>query len=210
MRSLMVASALAVFLCGSATAADIPTKAPPPLVPAASWTGLYAGVNAGVAWGNLHAANGLPGPTDTGGSGTFGGQIGYNWQASRNFVLGVEADLAWIDIHGRSAAAHFDEKWMGTVRARAGYAFDVYLLYATAGVGFTRVNTGVTPFGSNSATRAGFAGGFGIERWFAPNWTGKVEALFIDVPNRTYNNGGFLTGGGSDNYTVRAGINYHF
>jgi outer membrane immunogenic protein len=209
MRKLLLAAALAMFTGGGAGAADVPVKARFHPVPVVGWTGLYGGIHAGAAWGYFRPQALLPGPADVGGNATFGGQIGYNAQAGR-LVLGVEADGSWIDIHARSTGARFDEDWMATLRLRLGYSLEHYLLYLTAGVGFTHVKTAVIGVGNDSSTQAGFAGGFGIEKRFSPAWSGRAEALFVDVPTRAYNNGGFVTGGGSHNYILRAAINYHW
>jgi outer membrane immunogenic protein len=209
MRKLLMAAVLATVTGTAACAADMPVKAGFDPAPLAGWTGLYGGVNAGAAWGYFRAHNSLPGPTDVGGNATFGGQVGYNAQAGR-LVLGVEADASWIDIHARSTGARFDEDWMATLRLRLGYALEKYLLYLTAGVGFTHVKTAVTGLGNDSSLQVGFAGGFGIEKRFSPAWSGRAEALFVDVPTRSYNNGTFVTGGGSHNYVLRAAVNYHW
>jgi outer membrane immunogenic protein len=109
-RSLVVliAAACTVALAPIASAANLPTKAPP-TPPASNWTGLYVGGNVGGSWG---AAN-----TDLAGTGRFstpvaptffgfagsntarldgvigGGQLGYNYQFSPRWVLGFEADI---------------------------------------------------------------------------------------------------------------------
>ena len=208
MHKLFAAAVLAVF-ASDARAADFPVKttllSP---TPAVSWTGLYGGAHLGAAWGYFRSFATLPGPADVGGSVIAGGQAGYNWQVGR-VVYGVEADGSWIDIHARSTGARFDEDWMVTLRARLGYAIEQYLFYVTGGVGFTNVETAVIGTGSDSSVRAGFAGGFGVEKRFSQAWSGRLEALFVDVPKHTYNNGGFVTGGGSHNYAVRAAVNYH-
>jgi outer membrane immunogenic protein len=50
-RLLLSAAALGLFaVTGSAFAAEMPLKAPPPL-PTWSWTGFYVGANAGYSWG---------------------------------------------------------------------------------------------------------------------------------------------------------------
>lgn len=117
LRNMLLLSVGAIALAGSqALAADLPSRAPPPvfLPPAAvfSWTGFYAGLNAGYAWANDPVSAFVPGPPNnfsngstapleativgTGGlhpSGFIGGgQLGYNWQINR-FVVGLEGDI---------------------------------------------------------------------------------------------------------------------
>jgi outer membrane immunogenic protein len=122
-RRTLLASAGAMALTGAALAADLPSRAPPPVYlpppPVFTWTGLYIGINAGYTWSNNNnvdtdAANvssiaGLNGdiggevatlatgdvPVQTNGF-IGGGQIGYNWQFANNFVVGIEADIQGV------------------------------------------------------------------------------------------------------------------
>src|SRR5260370_42194004 len=101
---------------GAAQAADIlepALKAPPAVMSAPSWTGLYVGVSLGgrsanVGWNTTaiqfpfgFGANAIgPDPT-TAGAGFNGSTpragifYGYNWQIGSQFVVSVESDLAW-------------------------------------------------------------------------------------------------------------------
>ena len=99
-----------------AAAADLPVKAPaaPPVY---SWTGFYAGLNAGYGWSDppvsIVGLGGPPGPTgwdpyypdpfrgrNFSRSGFIGGgQLGYNYQLNR-IVFGVEGDFQGSDIKG--------------------------------------------------------------------------------------------------------------
>jgi outer membrane immunogenic protein len=128
MRKLLLSSTVFVALgvAGSAIAADLPvyTKAPPPYVPDFSWTGFYAGVNAGYGWSTdgvttssigsttgtsnflarlIAATNTAAVPTSfkNDPNGFLGGvQAGYNWQVNRQWVFGVETDFQGADIKG--------------------------------------------------------------------------------------------------------------
>ena len=99
---LLLGSIAAVAMITSATAADLPVKAPPPapvMAPVLNWSGFYIGVNGGYSWGRssrdlnfFNPLNGVPLTTGTGGGrdldgGVFGGQLGYNWQTG-NWVVG--------------------------------------------------------------------------------------------------------------------------
>src|SRR4051812_32324553 len=113
-RTLILAAILAASAV-PAIAADLPVKAPPPIVaPIMTWTGFYAGFNGGYSWGessrelNFVTATGAaiipPGGVITSGGtdlegGLFGGQIGYNWQTS-NWVWGFETDIQWANQRG--------------------------------------------------------------------------------------------------------------
>ena len=93
----------------SASAADLPVKAPPVVAAAPSWTGFYAGLNAGGSIGLNSTAQDLTSTTTALGTNALlnssghlaptgwlaGGQIGINWQAAPLWVLGLEADWQW-------------------------------------------------------------------------------------------------------------------
>jgi outer membrane immunogenic protein len=120
----------AFFLAASvlpAFAGDMPVKARPPVAaPVASWTGFYAGLNAGYGWGDASSTNNPVdpasqeffspslgfGPTDFNTSfrqegWIAGGQAGYNWQFSSRGVVGIEADLQYADVKGAGSRRAF-------------------------------------------------------------------------------------------------------
>src|SRR5262245_4855139 len=93
---------LAALAVSPAFAADALVEAP--VEPAFTWTGFYAGVEAGYAWGDSEAdyfAVLPPGVTsmDPDG-GLIGGYAGYNYQFPNNVVLGIDADIAYADVEG--------------------------------------------------------------------------------------------------------------
>ena len=115
MKNILLSSVAVMGLTAGALAADLPSRrAPAPYVavPVFTWTGFYAGVNAGYGFdvgratqgpfplgGNVGTNPALPAgtivtPGTRGGRDGFvgGGQVGYNYQFG-NFVLGVEADI---------------------------------------------------------------------------------------------------------------------
>ena len=75
------------------------------------------------------------------------------------------------------------ETWLATVRGRAGYAWDRILFYGTGGAAFGNVQTvaGALPY--DSVTQTGWTAGAGVEWAFLPNWTAKVEYLYVDLGN---------------------------
>ncbi|MGY4379856.1 opacity protein-like surface antigen [Bradyrhizobium sp. i1.3.6] len=97
--------------------------------------------------------------------------------------------------------------WFGTLRGRAGYAFSNVLFYGTAGLAFGELRA--QTFGwTESHTTAGWTIGAGAEVGFAPNWSAKLEYLYIDLSTSQ-----FAITGVSNGYSasvVRAGVNYHF
>src|SRR5262249_14732878 len=69
---------------------------------------------------------------------------------------------------------------------RIGYAFDSILIYGTGGAAVGNVQTGLIPPSTfDSKTETGWTVGAGLEIAFAPNWTVKVEYLFVDLPDAT-------------------------
>jgi len=173
-----------------------------------NWSGFYAGVNVGYGWNG--AAN-----TDLDPSGVIGGgQFGYNFQ-SGHFVFGVETDFEGAGISDSSA--FLGEKsamdFFGTVRGRAGYAFDRALLYATAGYAYGEVRNHFSGFGACSETQSGWVAGGGVEYKLAPNWSGKIEYQYLDLDASDPNGPGPLGiswGNDTQVHTIRVGVNYFF
>jgi len=197
-------------------------------------------------------------PTDSGFTG--GPQIGCNWMhAASATVFGIETDFNWTGREERTSAsypavtsanpaftiaAHTERvstkrDWFSTVRARAGGVWNSTLIYGTAGLAVSRVNSKtVTQFGnagglgvyndashvgSASAARPGIAVGTGLEYAFVKNWSLKAEYLFLFFPDPlTYRSplvapGGVAAGyswktkvSALDEHVVRLGINYKF
>jgi outer membrane immunogenic protein len=165
-----------------------------------SWAGPYLGGNLGYAWGSVDNNPTKP-------SGFAGGvQAGYNWQQGP-WVFGVEGDIQATGADDTFAPWKFSNPWFGTVRGRVGYAFNNVLFYGTGGLAFGELRA--ETFGvSESHTNAGWTLGAGAEMGFAPNWSAKIEYLYVDLANSN-----FVTTGVSNGYrfgVVRAGVNYHF
>ena len=206
--SRFILRALALMAAGwtmSAQAADLNygSRAPytvnqPPN--AYSWAGPYLGGNLGYVWGSVD--NNLAKPSGFAG----GGQAGYNWQTGP-WVFGVEGDIQATGAEDTFAPWKFENPWFGTVRGRVGYTVGNVLLYGTGGLAFGELRA--TTFGlSESHTNAGWTAGVGAEMGFAPNWSAKVEYLYVDLANSN-----FVITGASNGYRfglIRAGVNYHF
>ncbi len=235
LSAIAVAAALAA---GAAQAADLPSrKAPPPVFvpppPVLTWTGFYAGLNLGGGWMANNSSN-LWGWGNNGNTGGVvgGGQIGYNYQLSPMFVVGLETDfqgtsigsgggannlwaLGWGWGNGGSTARI---NWFGTVRGRAGITFPgmpTLLVYGTGGFAYGEVQRN-SWWNQNSAVQTGWTAGGGAEWMFLPNWSAKAEYLYTDISGNNQN-AFFNPGFGLNNvnnhtrfHTVRAGVNYHF
>jgi outer membrane immunogenic protein len=207
MKRLVVGAAVlaAVGWTASAKAADLnygqraPYTVNQPLN-AYSWAGPYLGANLGYEWGSVNNNPAKP-------SGFVGGvQAGYNFQ-NGPWVFGVEGDIQAAGADDTFAPWKFSNPWFGTLRGRAGYAFSNVLFYGTAGLAFGELRA--QTFGwTESHTSAGWTIGAGAEVGFAPNWSAKLEYLYIDLSTSQ-----FAITGVSNGYSasvVRAGVNYHF
>jgi len=127
-----------------------------------------------------------------------GGQIGYNYQIG-SFVVGVEADLQWADLGGDNGTAIYPAvwdaygfrpagvaggvDWFGTVRARAGVAFDRALIYATGGFAYGGGDDNNDFFSNSDDTRTGWTLGAGMEYAFTNNLTAGIEGLWVNLDN---------------------------
>lgn len=222
---------VALIPLSPASAADI--EAPV----AYDWTGFYLGVHGGYGWGksetsDLYAYDLEP-------DGWVGGaQAGYNYQLPGNVVLGVEADVSFGNLKDDSldltqignsvipTEAEATVKSFGSVRARAGYAFDRVLPYVTGGLGWARQEVDYFQdylpnlpgtFVNNlneSQTYFGWTVGAGIEAALTDNITARIEYLYSDLGSEKYAGNAF----GIDYeekidleiQTVRLGLNYKF
>ncbi len=235
MRRLIAASIAFVSLIAlgqSASAADMPAKAPvykAPMVVAPTWAGFYLGVAGGYGWGTTGHTNEFDGS----GSGTnnglkggiFGVTSGYNWQWGP-IVAGLESDFSWSGIKDTFSdngtgfcpagiPCVTNLKWLGTDRARLGYAWDRWLVYATGGLAYGRVEATCCVVGETDETkwRWGYAVGGGIEMMLMPNWSAKAEYLYVNLGDRT--NYHVIASGHDESVLVRSsivrvGLNYHF
>lgn len=164
----MIASSALFAFGAAASAAVLPVKAPlAPVAAIQSWTGWYAGLNAGAVFGDesvsWSAAPGFSGfnaagaadiiassPANVRSTGfTGGGQIGYNFQV-QSLVVGPEADLQYTGINGSRSflSTAFQDpytqavqsNWLSTIRGRAGVANQSWLFYGTAGLAVGQTN----------------------------------------------------------------------
>jgi outer membrane immunogenic protein len=205
-KTLFVAALAAAFAAGPAAAADIQRGPAPyysaPMAPAGvyKWAGPYAGLNIGYEWGKVTGTVGEP-------SGIAGGgQLGYNWQYDQ-FVFGGETDIQFSAADDTFAPWKFSNPWFGTLRARGGAAFNNMLLYATLGLAYGNLKGQL--FGlDETKTEIGWTAGVGLEYGFTPNWSAKVEYLYMDLASRAFT----ITGvdNGLQANLVRFGLNYHF
>ena len=233
MKRMLMAGAFALAAAGQALAADLPQPGPPPPrapatyvpvpAPVFSWTGIYVGINGGYEFGNGTFSSGTSVSSVDGF--LAGGTVGANYQWGQ-FVLGVEGDGAWTNLDGTNATTcggfggcEVRSTWLATARGRAGFAWDRILFYGTGGGAFGNVQGGSIGGPFDSGTQVGWTAGAGIEAALAPNWTAKVEYLYVNF-GPVYAQGLIIEGPGYANgiststdltlQIVRAGVNYKF
>ncbi len=202
MKKLMFGIAAIAALVGTpALAADLALKAPPP--PAGfSWTGCYAGGNAGYGWGQTSGFDGTPttvffgtatpypggvyAPANVAGA-VVGGQAGCNRQWGQ-WVLGVEGDFDALLNQGgqakalpgfinQAAVGSTNESWQATLRARLGYTGfnNRALVYVTGGGALMNITSAQFITGNVAAT-------YNSQTDTAVGWTvgGGVEYALTD------------------------------
>jgi outer membrane immunogenic protein len=204
MKKTLYAAVLAAGLAAAGTAAAADLR-PAPYAPIAqsglyNWSGAYAGLNLGYEWGTV--TNSALNPSGIAG----GGQIGYNWQTGQ-FVFGAETDLQLSGADDTFAPFKFSNPWFGTLRGRAGVAFNNVLLYATLGLAYGDLKVQSAAI-DETRTEVGWTGGVGLEYGFAPNWSARVEYLYLDLGSRGFTLTG--TNNGLQANLLRFGVNYHF
>lgn len=189
---LLSTVAAAVMLTGiaatGARAADIVAE------PAAyDWTGFYLGAHVGYGEANFDGCVDCGEDADSDMEGSEldlsdvvgGGHLGYNFQMD-SLVLGIEADFTWVGFEDSYENANGDwlsgdVDYLASVRARAGYAMDDILLYATGGVAFTEAKAHGEQHGNNDEVKfddiGGVVGG-GVE-WAASDLVSlRAEGLY--------------------------------
>jgi len=168
---------------GAAFSADVPSYTPPEQqvynsAPAYSWQGAYVGLLGGYNWGRADIA---PPPTPAKPRGFVGGlYAGYNFQPAGRLVLGVETDIKKNWEKGTtSGGLTISSPWDGSLRARAGLAFDRFLIYGTGGVAYGTVK-GSSAAGTDSQLRIGWTAGAGIETAITDKVTARLEYRHTD------------------------------
>jgi opacity protein-like surface antigen len=223
-----------------------------------SWSGFYLGIHGGYGWKDNDFAEVISvvplvtlGGIDSRGS-LWGFQAGYNWQRGP-IVGGLEIDFSKSNIRGTSTPVvrtfaggvtitdteGDDVQWLGTARARLGYAISGggccsnFLLYATGGLAWERVDRIdttilVVPGTTQTATTRdprdwfGWVIGAGAEaRLGGTGWIGRIEYLHYDfgtveattnvVTTPATPGGTFSDHAGKQTIeVVRAGLSYKF
>jgi len=166
----------------------------------------------------------------------FGVEFDAQWtgqKGSTTAICGV-VGCALVGLPAGATTATVTDKleWFATFRGRVGFTVTpTFLLYATGGGAWGEVNSDVTlgtftangtPIafgGSRSTDRFGWTVGGGVEWGFAPNWSAKLEYLYMDLGSISNSVvfptqvglgvGANVTTNLTDNI-FRGGINYRF
>ena len=224
------AAIFAVGLSNSVDAADVAIRLPvkaPASIPLYDWSGLYFGGHVGYSRGSAQVELGDPDPTSfrkSFGSLSGGVQAGYNRVLPSRLLLGVEADLSFLNALSADELAWFRTtpdtdiaekvEMMGTLRGRVGYAFDHWMVYATGGFAWSLGRFIQTPGVVDDTDRVlhlhtGWAAGAGTEVAIAPSWTLRLEYLYRNFGNADVVFPSGATAGSSyDIHTARMGLNY--
>jgi outer membrane immunogenic protein len=194
-----------------ATLAAAPALAADPIIeaPGFNWSGFYAGVQAGYAWGNSladYAANPPPGRTPIAPrGGLVGAYAGYNHAFANNVVLGIDADVAYANVRGTGTfaliggppiAGETDSvqlNWSGAARVRLGMAVGRVLPYVAGGVAFggvahQAVSANPNFNGSWRATYIGYTVGAGADFAVTDMIVLRGEYRFTDFGRRSFGN----------------------
>jgi outer membrane immunogenic protein len=241
-RSKFIVAAVAVSAIAgisAASAADMPArpwvKEPVPVAsPIYDWTGIYVGLEGGGSWGNSRHVDAATGLNDTGtfdvNGGLGGVTVGVNWQTA-SWVFGLEGDASWVGQRGSSVdngpagnpafTSFTKEEWLSTIRGRVGYAANTALFYVTGGWAIAGTRSGLTSTATGALidisddTRNGWTVGAGLEWAFLPQWSAKIEYLYVGLENKpfaTINAGAAFNRSSvtlNDNL-VRVGVNWHW
>ena len=205
-------------------ASSMPLKAPP--IANYDWSGFYVGGHVGYSRGygrdTLFDLN--PTATDSSFGSLFGGlQFGYNYMLTSRLLIGVEGDITFpnylddgIVASRATPLSAVTEKldFVSTMRGRAGYAFNHWLLYVTGGLAWSQARflEDSNSTGNEDKVlrmRPGWSLGAGAELAVSPDWTARFEYLYDRLGKAS---GTFPSGNGYESTTVelnslRIGLN---
>jgi outer membrane immunogenic protein len=177
-----------------------------------SWTGFYAGMDAGFVFNNVQLRSqqlGFTNPSETCNTSsdfsTFfpGIQLGYMYQFPNDLVSGIETNVTFntkqndtlgcICPNNPNASDRFSfrNQMQSSIKGRGGRALNwnqsIFLPYLTAGASFA--NTELTykneggDYYSKKTSQSGWLIGAGIEWSFRQNWSLRAEYSYVDYGN---------------------------
>jgi len=223
-----VAGLAALVAAGTAGAADLPRKAPPPVVAPVPyiWNGIYFGVQGGGMWtdditGIFYNAPAFNWNSASKSSGILGAHVGANYQIGM-FVLGVEAgwngtiDNGYLSTGGGGigAACGFPVGQncqsrindIGYVGGKLGVTFDRFMIYGTGGYANAGIETNDLVVATNTtalgaqARHSGWYGGAGLDYLLYNNFIIGIDYKHYDFDSANHDIGT----GSVNNRTVSA------
>jgi outer membrane immunogenic protein len=214
--------AVATALPSSAQAADLggrPSLKDEPYygAPRYLWTGFYAGLQAGYAWGESRHTDSFGVTTGNFDIDGFvgGGTLGYNFQSGQ-IVWGIETDISYTDVSGGSlvacgAGCSSSMDWLWTLRGRVGLDMNGWMPYITGGLAVADISAVTQSVSMGSETATGWTIGGGLEVKLDRNWSVKAEYLYVDLGDMSGNLGPVPIKIDFDElHIVRGGVNYKF
>ena len=218
MRNLFMAGAAFAAMSLPAAAADLAarpyTKAPAYAAPSPlySWTGFYIGGHVGGAFQGNNNSNIFGNGRNDDGRFLGGGQVGFDYQFSGSFLLGIEAMYSYVDRNNDTpfafAGGTFNQnlRGLGSVTGRLGYTYGAGLIYAKGGYAYADTRTDGTGLFRFDNGRDGYTVGGGFEYMFAQNFSGKIEYMYYQFDRNQLFTGNYRV----EEHTIKAGLNYRF
>lgn len=232
---------MAIALPAASQAADLPLRRAHPPAPvlataAPTWSGVYAGAQAGYVWGHDITREYLTFPWTFVGlqnrfepKGWVGGvHLGANMQLG-SIIVGAEVDGELGRVTGGfvdppappfnpGGRGRTEIDAQGSLRARLGYAFGPVLLYGTGGIAIAQIKSTYWnwPGTSEKFTRMipGYTYGGGVEFMLTNNITMRAEYRYANF--RLHKNNSVVAFPGFTGtqepfyHTVRVGASYRF
>jgi outer membrane immunogenic protein len=214
--ALGASGAIAEGAAGRGSIKDTPYAAPTFV-----WSGLYVGGAVGYGVGaSEFSSSGAGNFLDVNLNGAqWIATVGYDFQLSPTWVLGLFADYAFGEVEGNTAGVNVtatpginvtvDKQW--AVGSRLGVlATPSTLLYASAG--YTAARFVLLEFNTKRAEQKldGFFVGLGVEQAFGRNLSLKLDYRFSDYgEDMSVGLGSGITVQ-NEVHSVRLGVNYHF
>ncbi|MGE7472625.1 outer membrane protein [Bosea sp. NPDC003192] len=211
MKRLIPMVGLLALLAAPAMAADrrVPVQQYQPVYSqprAYNWNGLYAGIHAGAAFDRFEGT-----AKKSRSEVLLGGQLGYNLQMG-GLVTGLEADMSMNGFGKgakRTGGTSADMRYVSTLKARAGFAFDRLLVYGLGGVayGSLKASDGLA---SKEKSKIGYVVGAGAEYGITDNLSAKLEYNYVSLGKQNFQFANGRTRVGVNEHLVKAGLNYRF
>jgi outer membrane immunogenic protein len=177
------------------------------------FAGFYAGAHAGYSASEADLSGG-----DLKDNGLMGGiQAGYNF-IDGNFMYGLETDISLTGADpdnpcpgNPGLGCELESGPMATLRARAGYAVDNWMIYATGGMAASRFELDTDTTNGDNEGMFGWTVGAGAEYLLGDIVGLKLEYRYLQFGD--FDDGPEdLTGANIDvdTHVIMGGINFHF